>query len=61
MAAGFAVLLGLEGAALITSGAGEEVRAAQGEAWAVPHGFGDWSVSGQGQPARGPTRCRLAR
>ena len=49
VAAGFAVLLGLEGAALITSGAGEEVRVAQGEAWAVPHGFGDWSVSGQGQ------------
>ena len=49
VAAGFAVLLVLEGAALITSGAGEEVRVAQGEAWAVPHGFGDWSVSGQGQ------------
>jgi mannose-6-phosphate isomerase len=48
VAAGFAVLLVLEGAALVTSGAGLEVRVAQGEAWAVPHGFGDWSVSAQG-------------
>ncbi len=48
VAAGFAVLLVLEGAALVTSRAGEEVRVAHGEAWALPHGFGDWSVSGEG-------------
>ena len=48
VAAGFAVLLVLEGAALVTSRTGEEVRVAQGEAWAVPHGFGAWSVSGEG-------------
>jgi mannose-6-phosphate isomerase len=46
--AGFAVLLVLEGAATVTSDAGAEVRVAQGEAWAVPHGFGDWSLAGQG-------------
>ncbi len=49
LAAGFSVLLVLEGAALITSDAGEEIQAAQGEVWAVPHGFGGWSVSGQGR------------
>ncbi len=48
VAAGFAVLLVLEGAALMTAGDGVEVELAQGEAWVVPYGFGDWSVSGQG-------------
>ena len=51
----------LEGAALITSDAGEEVRVAQGEAWAVPHRIRGLVGLRAGRAARGPARCRLAR
>ena len=57
VAAGFAVLLVLEGAALITVPRRRGGPGRPGEAWAVPHGFGDWRSPGGAPAARGPARA----
>jgi mannose-6-phosphate isomerase len=55
--AGFAALIVLDGSGALT-GPGGELDLVAGQAWAVPAGFGDWTVTGEARvlaarPGRG--------